>query len=214
MEEHKALSPSELFLLETWVGDNPGSRQFLRLARAYLDLGRLEDAGQVLSRGLTLNPREIAARQLWAQALVGLGRPEAALEQLLLAARELSGHAGVYEQLAALLAGQGREAEAAQASALARDLARGFAAAEPAASAPAASPDTVTLAEIYAGQGLTAQAAAIYRRLLAKNPQDPDLRRRLQELEPGQGAAPRPAGADALLAQLGALAGAARERMA
>lgn len=212
MEERGALSPSELFLLETWVGDNPGSRQFLRLARAYLDLGRLEDAGQVLSRGLTLNPREIAARQLWAQALVGLGRPEAALEQLLLAAQELSGHAGVYEQLAELLAGQGRQAEAARARDLARDLARGFAAPETAA--PAASPDTVTLAEIYARQGLTAQAAEIYRRLLAKNPQDPDLRRRLQELEPGQGAAPRPAGADALLAQLSALAGAARERMA
>jgi predicted Zn-dependent protease len=181
VDEHGALSPSELFLLETWVGDNPGSRQFLRLARAYLDLGRLEDAGQVLSRGLTLNPHEIAARRLWAQALVGLGRPEAALEQLLLAAQERASHAEVYEQLAELLAGQGRAAEANQARALARDLARGFSAPESDAAAPAANPDTVTLAEIYAGQGLTSQAAEIYRRLLAKNPHDPDLRRRMGE---------------------------------
>ncbi len=212
MEEREALSPSELFLLEALVGDNPGSRQFPRLAQAYLDLGRLDEAAQVLARGLTVNPREIAGRQVWAQVLERQGQPEAALDQLLLAAGELSGQAGVFAQLAALLAGQGREAEAAQARGLAQDLARGFATPEPAA--PAASPDTVTLAEIYAGQGLTAQAAAIYRRLLAKNPQDPDLRRRLQELEPGQGAAPRPAGSDALLAQLNALAGAARERMA
>ena len=213
MEDFGALSPSELFLLETWVSDNPGSRQFLRLARAYLEAGRLDQAGEVLARGLTLNPREVAARQLWAQALQAQGRTEAALEQLLLAARELASHAGVYDQLAELLAGQGRDEEAELARGLAHELARDFSAAA-APAATAASPDTVTLAEIYAGQGLTAQAVAIYRRLLAQNPHDPDLRRRLQELEPGQGAAPRPAGTDTLLAQLNALAGAARQRMA
>ncbi|MFH1060376.1 MAG: tetratricopeptide repeat protein [Pseudomonadota bacterium] len=212
MDERSPLNPSELFLLETWVADNPGSRQFVRLAQAYLAAGRAAEAAEVLGRGLVLNPRETAARQLLAQAHEAQGRAREALDQLLLAANELCGHAGLFEQLAVLLDQAGREDQAEQARRLAVDLAQGFGPA--AGAADAATPaDTVTLAEIYASQGHAAQAAAIYRRLLAKSPRDTDLRRRLQELMPGQGAAPRPGADDPLLDQLQALADAARMRM-
>lgn len=217
MDEHSPLSPSELFWLETWVADNPGSRQFVRLAKAYLAAGRAAEAAEVLARGLVLNPRETAARQLWAQALQAQGRQAEALDQLLLAASELCGHAGLFDQLAGLLDQAGRADQAEQARRLAADLAQGFGPAGTPTSLAASAPppaDTVTLAEIYAAQGHTEQAAAIYRRLLAKNPHDADLRRRLQELMPGQGAAPRPDTADLLLERLQALADAARARMA
>ncbi|MFZ5586833.1 MAG: tetratricopeptide repeat protein [Thermodesulfobacteriota bacterium] len=217
MDERSPLSPSELFLLETWVADNPGSRQFLRLANAYLAAGRAAEAAEVLAKGLVLNPRETAARQLWAQALQAQGRQGEALDQLLLAAAELCGHAGLFEQLADLLDQAGRADQAERARRLAADLAQGFGAPAAPAWPPAAAPapaDTVTLAEIYAAQGHVEQAAAIYRRLLAKNPHDADLRRRLQELEPGQGAAPRPDMSALLLERLQALADAAKARLA
>lgn len=201
------ITAQELFLLEAWVAENPGSRLFVRLGRAYLELGRPVDAVQALRRGLVVMPEDIEARHLLALALREMGDRAGALAESLTAARAIAEQADVFKLLGEVLKDEGRGQEAAWAAALARDLAltpapvpgeaRPAAAPSPgqipAGLAPAG-PETATLAEIYAAQGLNQQAAAIYRRLAATNPGDPALAGRLAELEgravPAASAAP------------------------
>jgi len=117
-----AAETSELFLLEAWVADNPGSKLFVRLARAYREAGRLDDAVAVLEQGLVLNPAMVEARRLLAALYQDQGRIERAEEELTLAARELTRHAGLFEDLARLWDGQGLGEAAAQARELAEAL--------------------------------------------------------------------------------------------
>ncbi len=133
-------SRADLFLLEAWVSENPGSRLFLELARAYREQGRRSEAARVLERGLVLRPEEVAARRLLAQVLLESGNPEGALGQLRAAAAELARHAGVFQDLAAVLEQQGRDDEAGSARALGRSLA-GWS--KPAGPEPAAPPQPV-----------------------------------------------------------------------
>jgi predicted Zn-dependent protease len=111
-------SAAELFLLEAWVADNPGSRLFLKLAQAYQDAGRLDESVQVLQRGLVMHPTMVEARQALARVLEDMGDHEAALSQLMTAAAELCRHAGVFGGLARIWDAQGLDAEAREA----RDL--------------------------------------------------------------------------------------------
>lgn len=182
--------PAELALLESAVAENPGSRLFLRLARAYLEAGRLTQAGLTLERGLALQPWEVEGHQLLAEVSARQGDQEGALARLGQAAALLSRHAGLYQSLAGLLMAQGRDQEALVAQRLARDLQTGYAPAPApagrAARVEAPGQDTPTLAEIYAAQGLTAKAVEIYRRLLAVEPDNQRLAQRLAQLE-GQG---------------------------
>ncbi|MBI4798037.1 MAG: tetratricopeptide repeat protein [Desulfarculus sp.] len=209
-------APAELALLESAVAENPGSRLFLRLARAYLQAGRLGQASQTLTRGLGLQPWEVEAHQLLAEVLQKQGDPDGALAQFCQAAAVLSRHAGLYQGLAGLLMAQGRGQEAMVAQRLARDLQTGFAgppAPEHQVAAPeAAGQDTPTLAEIYAAQGLTAKAVEIYRRLLALEPDNQRLAQRLAQLEGSGLDAPPSSPGREVLARLEALQGAALAR--
>ena len=135
-------SRADLFLLEAWVSENPGSRLFLELARAYRKQDRRPEAIRVLERGLVLRPEEVAARRLLAQVLLESGDKEGALRQLRLAAQELARHAGVFDDLAAILEQQGRGTEAGSARELGRSLGQwaGPAQHPPAAAVGAATP--------------------------------------------------------------------------
>lgn len=115
-------SAAELFLLEAWVADNPGSRLFIKLAQAYKDAGRLDESVQVLERGLVMHPAMVEARQDLAQVLEAMGDHEAALNQLMTAAAELCRHAGVFDGLARIWDAQGLEAEAKEARDLSQAL--------------------------------------------------------------------------------------------
>lgn len=117
---------AELFLLEAWVADNPGSRLFLKLAQAYQRAGRLEEAAQVLQRGLVMHPAMVEARQALADVLKAMGQREKALDQLMAAASELCRHAGVFNGLADLWQDQGQESQAQEARELAGALAKGL----------------------------------------------------------------------------------------
>ena len=212
---------AELALLETAVAENPGSRLFLRLARAYLEASRLGQAGQALERGLSLQPWDVEGRQLLAEVLIRQGDEAGALAQLSQAAAGLTRHAGLYQALAGLLMGLGRDQEAMVAQRLARDLQTAFAgprdlAAAPASHAPAspdaAVQDTPTLAEIYAAQELHHKAAEIYRRLLALEPDNQQFARRLAELENPPAANLVPGPDQQVLGHLEALTGAALSR--
>jgi tetratricopeptide (TPR) repeat protein len=198
---------AELFLLEAWVADNPGSRMFLRLARAYHEQDRLDEAAEVLQRGLVMHPGMVEARHLLARVLQAKGDTAEAATQLTAAARELSRHAGVFADLAALWEQEGREPEAASARRLAEALGRGLELDE----GPGV--ETATLAEIYAAQGHTAEAAAIYRRLMADEPEEPPAD------QPARPEAAGAAGADArdrarsrMLGRLEGLRSAAQKR--
>jgi len=217
-----ALGPAELALLETAVAEDPGSRLFLRLARAYAQADRLTEARETLQRGLALQPAEVEGHGLLAEVLERQGDPQGALSQLAGAAALLSRHADLYQYLAGLLARQGRDEEVLVARRLAQDLRTDFLVAKARSQAPPAIQeaqgsdqalqDTPTLAEIYAAQGFDQKAADIYRRLLALDPGNQRLAQRLAQLEsrppasPGQGPDPD------LLAGLEALRGAALDR--
>ena len=210
------------------MAENPGSRLFLRLGRAYLQAGRLDRAARTLEHGLALQPLEVEGRQLLAEVLERQGDQAGALAQLSQAAASLSRHAGLYQTLAGLLMGQGRDHEAMVAQRLARDLQTEFTGAansqDPASVPPAAEPgavqseqaaqETPTLAEIYAAQGLTQRAIEIYRRLLALEPDNQRLALRLAELEDSLLAAPAEGPASQALASLEALKEAALARLA
>ena len=215
-QEPTAFGLAEFSLLEAWVAENPGSRLFLRLARAYLQAGRLDQAARTLERGLLLHPADVEGRELLAQVLENRGDQAGALAQLGAAAAELGRHAGVYERLAGLLASQGWQAEAEVARRLAGDLAFAFGdalgqAAGPGQARTVPGQDTPTLAEIYAAQGLNEKAARIYRDLLGQEPGNQLYRRRLIELDPLGAVQDRD---QDVLARLEALRGAALARMA
>ena len=133
---------AELFLLEAWVADNPGSRLFLKLAQAYRQAGRLEDAAAVLERGLVMHPAMVEARQLLAELLRAMGDDEGALNQLMAAAAELCRHTQVFNGLAELWEAKGQGAQARKAREVGRALSQdlGLRLPRPAAAAPAGLP--------------------------------------------------------------------------
>lgn len=122
------IGEAELLFLETWVQENPGSRQFVRLAWAYGMDGRFEDAAAVLTRGLVIDPDFLDARALLAEVLEELGDSQGAMEQLDLVADILAGHHESLENLARLRQArdddEGAEAARAAAEALVRAAGR------------------------------------------------------------------------------------------
>ena len=172
-------NPNELFLLEAWVSDNPGSHLFMKLAQLYYDQNRLAEAAGVLQRGLAIHPNDMEARSLLAEVLEAMGDLPGAIGQLQIAAREIKRHAAIFRRLAELCEIQGDSAYAADARHIAQALSSER---TPKRSTQPMGEDTVTMAEIYAAQGHTDQAAEIYRRLLTKEPNRADIRQRLEAL--------------------------------
>lgn len=138
------IGETERAFLETWVVENPGSRQFVRLAWAYAQEERWESAIAILERGLVINPGFIEARALLAGVLEKQGDSEGAIGQLQMAARELQGHYPIFEELARLQDEAGRSAQAGRAAAAAEALAWALEDAE-APLAPEAPPDQMAL---------------------------------------------------------------------
>lgn len=167
-------APAELVLLEAWVYDNPGSQAALKLASAMIEMQRAGEAREILAKYLALHPSSIQARELFSEVLEQFGDKDGAAAQLLLAAKELSTHAGVFTKLAKLLAAQGREQDASKARVLAEALAAGL--------GPLPSLDgleSATIANIYASQGHAEQAEQIYKKLLARQPGDIEVEAKL-----------------------------------
>lgn len=119
-----AIGEAELAFLETWVGENPGSKQFVRLAWAYSQAGRDDKATKVLEKGLLINPSFVEARAFLAAVLEKQGDLPAAAEQLTLAAEELQGHYPVFEELGRVLRALGRDGDAERSELAAEALAQ------------------------------------------------------------------------------------------
>jgi tetratricopeptide (TPR) repeat protein len=200
MAEAKDQKDSELFLLEAWVADNPGSLLFLKLAKAYRAAERLDEAAQVLQKGLVMHPNLIQARGLLASILEDTGDSEGALAQYMAAANEIAAHAEVFKNLGELLENQGSDAQASKALVVYEALAHGFMDKETAKTGP----KTMSTAEIQAARGRLKEAARVYKEM------------QTEESETAEKPEAKPAGQDiyqkGLLDSLDALKNAARKR--
>ena len=201
----------------------PRTHAFARLAELYRKRGDLERALHVVRDGLAHHPHYLAARLVHARVLRELGRTEAStieFERILAvdaehpAARAALGRPGSPDRP------EVRWGEAARAAAARRWLS-GLEEAwlpegsgnEPSATSPPREPvatspsrsepdlDTVTLAALYARQGLFDEAIAVYERMLARDPGNTRLSVALEETRrmareaagPRESPGPRPA---------------------
>ncbi len=193
------VTPETIRLLEEWWVGDKSPRVFIRLAEAYLAVGRGADAIDLCRAGLAIHPRSIDGRHLLARALISQGDAEAAEKTLLEAVEDLVEKAEVLGTLARLYdrEGQDDKARLTAAAYLALnpddDEVRGILAEpdeptgpEPTTPSRAEPPPTATLAELYFQQGHLDQAKEMYRRLLAAEPDNETYRFRLVELELGQ----------------------------
>ncbi|KIX12321.1 tetratricopeptide repeat protein [Dethiosulfatarculus sandiegensis] len=167
MADTKDQKGSELFLLEAWVADNPGSLLFLKLADAYRTTGRLDEAAQVLQKGLVMHPTLIQARGLLASILEETGDSQGALAQYMAAANEIAAHADVFKNLGELLEEQGSGAQASKALEVYEALAHGFIGKEPAKAASKA----MSTNEIQAARGRLKEAARVYKQMQTEEPE-------------------------------------------
>jgi tetratricopeptide (TPR) repeat protein len=172
----------------------------LVLARCHDDAGDLDAAEEAFGEVLRREPRNVVALRALGEIALARDDPEAAAARYEEALALEPQNAELRERLDALrrirYAAPGRAPEVESAGAAAAgdgapdqavmrgDLA-GAAGAPQATAAEAASEEiaTVTLAEVYAEQGLRDRALGIYRRLLADDPRNPRLRERLEGLE-------------------------------
>ena len=170
--------------------EEPRTHTFARLAALYREIGKLDQALEVVRRGLEHHPYYLPARLLRARVLREVGRDAAADAELARVLEIDSANAAAQAALdssSALPAipelpatRKVRRAGPPPAGAAAAWLARldgdpgarrGAAAADDLASAI----DTPTLAAVYIGQGLFSQAAGVYERLLAHDPDNANL---------------------------------------
>jgi predicted Zn-dependent protease len=193
------VTPETIRLLEEWWAGDKSPGVFVRLAEAYLAVGRAGDALDLCREGLAIHPRSIDGRHLLARALISQGDTAAAEKTLLEAVGDLVEKAEVLGTLARLYDqdGQTEKARLSAAAYLALnpddEEIQGILAEpvepdrpEPAIPAPRAPAPTATLAELYFQQGHLDQAKEMYRRLLAAEPDNETYRFRLVELELGQ----------------------------
>lgn len=217
---------------------DPSSNIFVSLSEAYRKMGLLDDAYQVVTKGLVSQPDSAPGHVVLARilcqrdnlsgsiesflralelepdnlaALVGCSRVYllrqqfSEARQMLTHARELSPADPVINKLLLGLPEPEIIAESVESSTLCEepqresqpliesalvandDLSAASSrddeedAPDESTSAPAL--ETVTLAELYVQQGLSAKATQIYRNLLLRDPDNLDLRRRIRELE-------------------------------
>jgi tetratricopeptide (TPR) repeat protein len=170
---------TEIERLEQMIGSerDPEGRGFASLAEALARAGDLERASEVLENGLERLPRFVTGWVVAARVRSESGDPEGA-RRALDRAVELDPEIRVaVSSLADAVSGQEiLEPSTAQPETPPSP--------EDVAEDPAEDEMlTRTMGEVFAEQGLYAQALDVYRRLLARNPRDVGLSERLGELE-------------------------------
>lgn len=178
--------------LEREMGRAPCPRVFAPLAEAYRLQGRLDDALRVAQAGLLSYPDHIAIRLVLARALSDSGRNEEAAQ----AYREVAlGDPGNMEARAftglpdqpAHVAVSNDEPLLTERVSLSDELAHLSELFSERPTEPTFVEQdlegiaTLTLAEIYARQGLPDRAVEVCERILARDPQDQEAARRLDE---------------------------------
>ena len=165
----KGLQAQGLAALEKVVRITPENLEAQKkLSQIYLDAADYGAAKQALAIILSLNPNDVESQIFYntlpKEAAPAEAEPEGEGEEEI-----------IYELTEEIVE---------------EEISADFAEAAFPEESPAPQPElpvvTATMAELYARQGFTSQAAAIYRELLAREPDNPSLLQRLQELT-GQG---------------------------
>jgi YYY domain-containing protein len=157
----QAAPAADLATLEAQVLAQPSAAgPAFELAGRYRDVGRLDEAANLLSIAARANPSDIGLHHLWGDILMDLGRYDEA-EAAYRAAAAVDPSAGNWNKLgvAMLIAGRLEVAEAAFQQAIA---------AEPGEAEP-----YLRLAQLQEERGSTDEAAANYRRYLELAPNGP-----------------------------------------
>jgi len=98
--------------LERVWAKNPTSTVFARLADAYLDEGRFDEASDICHRGLRYRPAYVAGHLVLGRSLLAAGREEAAREAFEKVLRLDRDHPAALKELAILANGRGDVDEA------------------------------------------------------------------------------------------------------
>ena len=148
------------------------------LARIHCQLGNLEASVEAFSRALEMDPDNLAALVGFSRVLL-LREAYRDAKALLLRARQLSPADPVINKLLLGLPAEEQSVDPAY-----ENPDGGTAIAPAPEERDASEPvETVTLAELYLKQGLADKALGIYRNLLARDPDNLELRRRIRDLE-------------------------------
>ena len=189
--------------LERRLGKDPASRAFLELAHLYHDDGRFEDAARTCAEGVRNNPDYLSARVLLGRIYFDMGLLEEAREAMdhvlerapdnIVARRvvaeillERGQNRAAMEKFKALLAFKPGDEDATR---RVEEIERRLGlhdlpeADDDAAPEPAEALATPTLAEVYIQQGMPHRAIKLYREILCNNPDDAEVRLRLEAVE-------------------------------
>lgn len=167
-------------------GDSP--RAFAPLAEIHRLASRAEEAVRVARAGLELFPDHLGIRLVLARALMDRGERDAASEEYGFVLKRDPGNfeAAAHLGTSVELPGQAPQSDGAPAtepslSAELEHLADLFAIADEPRGNPPDAIATLTLAEIYARQGLTDRAVEVCEAILSRDPSDQEAASRLEE---------------------------------
>jgi pentatricopeptide repeat protein len=181
--------------LERELADRPSPRVFAPLAEAYRMQGRLEDAARIARSGLADHPRHVGVAVVLARVLLDAGRADEAREAYEAVRRLDPANAEASAFLAPSASAEQQPPRAVKADSapleglgtLSRELDQladlfsvrvtgGHGGADDELDGIA----TLTLAEIYAKQGLHEKAVEVCERMLERNPGDEEVRGKLE----------------------------------
>jgi tetratricopeptide (TPR) repeat protein len=160
--------------LEKRLAANPLSPVFARLARFYLDAGRLEEARELCERGIEHYPEYATAHLLLGQCHLRMQRPDKAKKEF----RETLALQPKCETAHTLFQSTKVAEERSQVSSAEPEYE------EEQRGHPGNEIVTPTLAEIYAAQGAYREAIRTYTQLVDRRPEEKDrFEQRIRELE-------------------------------
>jgi tetratricopeptide (TPR) repeat protein len=186
----------EVELYRQMLTKDPSSQVFVYLAEALFERSMYMEAIEICLNGLRRHPHDLRARVILGLSYLRTEKLERAESELLRAKEILEINMAAYQGLAELFERKGDEekssryrrlyevvqsAEAIPLTELETSPQIELEIGTPAEAEPGVA--TVTMAELYAQQGHLDKAAAVYRTLLGISPENPEVAKRLAELE-------------------------------
>lgn len=159
----------QLAMLAQRLQANPQSTVFVALADMLLAHGRVDEAVALCRKGLALQPLLVSGRLVFARALAAQQQIDEACDVLDAIIREYPRNLEALQLLGRMTTGAASAAPAPSTGALVATL-------------PGMPMATPTMAKLYAAQGHTDQARAIYHTLLQRDPANTEWARALEQL--------------------------------
>lgn len=186
---HPELLNNSLFLryYKQWQ-DNPGSIVFVSIAEYFLSYGMTDEAFKICREGLKKHPALVSGRIMMAKIHIKRGNWEEAEEELRKILNTVPVNKIASDLLEEVLTAEAKEKEIEEARLKAKIQIHGNAREMSDDSASARSNpvnfawNTITMANVYATQGLYEQARSIYKAILDSDPQNEHALKGLEAL--------------------------------